>query len=802
MATTTGAPASDDAAPDPAPAASPRTRSPRVDAPTPGRKDLQVGLDGLTRRDRHRLRLAWWVAALPVLAVYLWLLTAGQADLLQERLFDDFFDAQARSILDGRLDVPYEVVLFEGFLVDGRTYIYFGPVPALLRIPVLLVTDSLDGRLAIPSMLVAMVVLAVATFRLSCMLRALVRDTAPVGRREPLATAALAVATLVAPPFFLASATLVYHEAALWGVALAVAAFDAIVRYQRDPSGRRLAAASALVAASLLSRQSVGLGPLVALGLTGLMLVGPSVLHAAVQRDDRLRRLRAWSTARARGLRDWVRQVRPPEPSILPERDPLATLGADEAPHDPRHDGGDAASSPRGGASRPRPLLPARRALRMAGGLAVAVLVPVVATVGLNQAKFGTLFGPPFDRHVFSLLDPHRQEVLRASGGSLFGLQFAPTTLRQYFRPDAVDIRRNLPWIDFPRTRPTAVGDALFDRLDWASSLPVSAPALCALTLVAVVWLVRTRRSRRGGPWFTPLLVGAAACGLAVIPFAYVANRYLTDLFPAVLLPGLVGFHLAVRAGPRWGRSTLRIVRCGFVGLIALGAAVNLGLALSYQWERGPAVTEADRAKWISWRTSLPGAYEPTLVPIDRPLPGGDRDSTVAIVGDCAGVYQQVDGRWHGVERGPGVGVYDLVVNLDVLEVGERVPLLTLGRGAETTIVAIRKLDETWLRVDVSHPATSGSGWQLGAPVQLSGTVTIRVDADDREPPTLVTHGREVLHDARLERSVGTPLVGRAPRGYGVATLYPEDGVELAPIEPTLCRSIHPGSGDAAPGGA
>src|SRR5688572_13338279 len=89
--------------------------------PAPGRKDLQVGLDGLTRRDRHRLRLAWWVAALPVLAVYLWLLTAGQADLLQERLFDDFFDAQARSILDGRLDVPYEVVLFEGFLVDGRS---------------------------------------------------------------------------------------------------------------------------------------------------------------------------------------------------------------------------------------------------------------------------------------------------------------------------------------------------------------------------------------------------------------------------------------------------------------------------------------------------------------------------------------------------------------------------------------------------------------------------------------------------------------------------------------------------------
>ena len=29
----------------------------------------------------------------------------------------------------------------------GRTFTYFGPVPALLRIPIVAVTDAFDGRL-------------------------------------------------------------------------------------------------------------------------------------------------------------------------------------------------------------------------------------------------------------------------------------------------------------------------------------------------------------------------------------------------------------------------------------------------------------------------------------------------------------------------------------------------------------------------------------------------------------------------------------------------------------------------------
>lgn len=819
-------------------------------APGEGRPPV----DGLSPGDRRRLRRAWWCAAGPLLALYLWILTVGQADLFRSYVFDDFFDAQARSFLDGRLDVPPDVVKFEGFLIDGKTYIYFGPVPALLRIPVLLVTDRLDGRLSTLSMLAAAVVLAAASFRLLCAVRAMVRGTDPVGRRERLATGAMAVATVASPPFFLASTTMVYHEATMWGIALAVAGFDAVARYQLRPTGRRLALASLLITAAVLSRQTLGLGPLVALGLVGGAMVLPSLRGSGLAGTARTSPASFAPLGWVRTGRAWLRRVRPPGRSILPERpltvpdfgtvtadrpatdvDPVEPVAAESglAGAGGRNGGGrpdatERATTPPGdpglheptdghgeagdndgeddgtGEGRPdtRAPVPSRRLVRTVGALALAGTIPVVASVGLNHARFGTLLSPPSDKHVASLVDPGRQEVLRAADGSLFGPQFVPTTLKQYLRPDGLDVRRDFPWIDFPRLGPSLVGDTKFDQLDWTSSLPASAPTLTALTGVAVVWAVRTRRERRGGPRCSPLWLGALAGGAGVIAFGYVANRYLTDLTPIVLVPAFAGFHLVVERAPRWRPQRRQVVAATLSGLVALGAVANTALALSYQRERGPVIPEEWRAEWISWRTSLPGAYPPITVDRDLPiLPQRAFDGRLAIIGECDGMYVRVGKEWQGVERGPDVGVYDLEVDLDALRDGERVPLITLGRGARMTIVAIRRLDDEWVRVDASRPPGTAGGWRLGSPTRLSGTVTLRIDTDVREPPNLVTHGRQVLLRARLGAARATPVVGRAPRGHGVAPRYPDGAVTLVPAEHHLCRSVHPGADDERSGG-
>src|SRR4029453_9247314 len=71
-------------------------------------------------------------------------------------------------------------------------------------------------------------------------------------------------------PFFLASGAVVYHEAAIWGLALTVLSFDAVLRFALRPTGWRLVGTTALITLTMLSRQSVGLAPLASLGLVCL----------------------------------------------------------------------------------------------------------------------------------------------------------------------------------------------------------------------------------------------------------------------------------------------------------------------------------------------------------------------------------------------------------------------------------------------------------------------------------------------------------------------------------------------------
>ena len=85
---------------------------------------------------RHRFRRAALVSGLLGALVFFWMVNAGQLNPFHAERFGNFYDVQAHSLLHLHWDVPAKQVAFEGFLVDGKTYVYFGPVPALLRLPV------------------------------------------------------------------------------------------------------------------------------------------------------------------------------------------------------------------------------------------------------------------------------------------------------------------------------------------------------------------------------------------------------------------------------------------------------------------------------------------------------------------------------------------------------------------------------------------------------------------------------------------------------------------------------------------
>lgn len=546
--------------------------------------DTPPGLDGLTRADRRRLGRGWLIGALPTLALYTWMLTAGRLNFGRRQAFSGVFDAQARSLFDGNWDVPRSEIAFEGFEVDGKLYAYFGPFPALIRMPLLAVTDAFDGRLVALSMMLAMGVLAAAAFRLFCVLRATVRGTAPVSRREVQLSAVAVVTALIAPPFFLSSATLIYHEATMWGVALTVAAFNCVARYQRDPTRRRLVVATIVILLAMLSRQTIALGPLLALGLAGLVPL--------------------------------VRQYR---------RD----------------------ASPSGR----RPAL--RKVAPRVGALALAAIVAAGPSIAVNHIKLGQPFGIPFEKQLFTSQSEHRQAVL-AENPAMMGPEYVPTTAWTYFRPHGISLRGDFPWIDFPREGPTVTfPEPTFDTLDWASSIPATAPALVALSIGALAWAVARRKLRPpDSPPLYPLVAGALASTLGVLTIAYVANRYLADIYPLVLIGGFVGLWALSAATPDWRTWLRRLATGGVIGLVALGVVTNVALALSYQRERGHNAPQDWHAEYIEWRLRLPGSTPITHVPPETELPGV-ADGTVLVVGDCEEVYAGVRDRWLIVEEEP-----------------------------------------------------------------------------------------------------------------------------------------------------
>lgn len=182
----------------------------------------------------------------------------------------DFYDVQARSLVQGHFDIPANVAGIEGFVIDGKTQIYFGIGPAIMRLPFSGLSDVFDRRLSLLSELLAVSVLGLAAARLLKRAQSLVAD-APMGSPWWFGAFA-AVSTLGTPILFFASSPVVYHEAELWGAAAGLAGLDLVLRWWREPTRRHLIEAVTLATFAVACRPSSGLSPAVALGVFGLML--------------------------------------------------------------------------------------------------------------------------------------------------------------------------------------------------------------------------------------------------------------------------------------------------------------------------------------------------------------------------------------------------------------------------------------------------------------------------------------------------------------------------------------------------
>ena len=675
--------------------------------------------------------------------VFTWLVTDQSMDLFRSTAFSNFYDLQARALMHGHWNVSSQALWIEGIRTNGLTYMYYGPVPALLRMPVLLFTSRLDGRLTGVSLLLAFMVALVFVSRLSWKLRLTIRGSGEVGWGEAwVAGAWTAVIGLGSVLLYLSSSIQVYHEAELWGAALTIGAFDAILGFVMHPSRWRIATAGGMATLAIMTRGSVGVGPVVTLGL---LAVG----HGAVALWRR-----AGGGSGADRPFDWL------------------GIGA-------------------GATGRTR-----------FAGLTLATAVPVVLYAVVNEIKFRTLFSLPLTRQVYTADNAHRRAVLAANHGSLFGLEYIPTGLLAYLRPDALRFSQLFPFVTFPGPA-TLVGHVIYDTRDWSSSAPVTMPALMITAVIGLVALVRPKNRELAG--LRLLVVGAAVSTIGVLTIAYIANRYLADVMPLVVLLSLIGFHRGWcwwRRSPRWLR-TITVV--AMTGLATFAVWVNAGLSIVYEHELVATIPIATRSQLVSvqarWAHFLFG--HPPHVTTVATLPQSAPPGALDIVGSCQGVYQFDGHQWYGVELSAEGGAVDLQMRFPVARSDGRLPVVVTGSPGDGEILAVSELPDDqaqfWYRY-----RQAGQSWWAGStfPVVPGHVYDVALGFDARvQQITAVVDGTTEL-DLVTQTAfhflypVVTPqhvMVGSGPAVAGSSTRF-NGTIVRQKVSTPLCTSLLPHS--------
>jgi hypothetical protein len=216
-----------------------------------------------------------YVAAFVSLVVIAWLITLGDWNFFPSAGFlESFYDAQAESLLHGRIDVPRDAIAPEAFVRDGKSYGYFGPTPALARLPLNLLIQGMEGRWNRLSMLLAS---ALAIGMLVLLLRRLEeRFPSPHPKlRSALGALLIFSAALGSTNFFVSAEAKVYQESIAWGSALAFAHVVFLFCNLTRPSPRWLALTCISAFLAFFARVSSGAGPIAALFLLDVALMAP-----------------------------------------------------------------------------------------------------------------------------------------------------------------------------------------------------------------------------------------------------------------------------------------------------------------------------------------------------------------------------------------------------------------------------------------------------------------------------------------------------------------------------------------------
>ena len=185
----------------------------------------------------------------------------------------------------------------------------------------------------------------------------------------------------------------------------------------------------------------------------------------------------------------------------------------------------------------------------------------------------------------FNSLRPRRIRSVGLHGESLQGqllrIALSPQRPAGLLRTGRLKLTSAFPFITFPTNRAHGVGGITLWGSDWIASVTTAMPLLFVLALWGTITTVRPRGGTSSAR-IRIVLATAAAAGVTVMVYGWVANRFIGDLLPVLIVASAVGMV------DLWRRlSTLRpALRRWMVAITALGLfgiAANVGVAVSYQ---------------------------------------------------------------------------------------------------------------------------------------------------------------------------------------------------------------------------
>ena len=443
------------------------------------------------------------VSMLTVVIVFSWFVTEGswQFTASLQPGFRQFYDAQAASLLQGRLDVPPETIGYEAFVYQGKTFGYFGIGPSLLRIPLNFLFPSLWGRWNALFLLAGCITNLLAIYWLY---REISRwagaDSSHFNGTQRLDgwfSFLILVFGLGSTNLFLSSHASIYHEPIILGGAFCLSSILAYLKFIRSPSPGPFIGMVLFGFLTFFTR--------ITFGASVLILIGALLVILCIQK---------WLPSFAKKLKRRMR----------------------------------GASTPRGEQGSENLAVPGGQMLaldeRSLAGYISALLLFFIFVIGLyawvNQTKFGTWM----DDHSYKnypAVSSSSERYQRTQGGKTFFIQNFPMMSSFYFFPLDSQTTKDFPPFLSNRINQARFPEAHWDWLEATIPVPFSMPFELILACVGLFSLFKVKQSR-----FMLLLVLVTALNvLLMLFFNSISQRYEHEFFPFLVLSGTLGFiHL------------------------------------------------------------------------------------------------------------------------------------------------------------------------------------------------------------------------------------------------------------------